>query len=83
MHISILEESKSLLPGFDEKLAHYAATSLQSRGVEIIHQAKLKECQDNKIIYETEGKNHKICTHTFIWTGGVQANLHLKKPDWL
>lgn len=45
VHISILEESKSLLPGFDEKLAHYAATSLQSRGVEIIHQAKLKECR--------------------------------------
>ncbi|WP_339233571.1 FAD-dependent oxidoreductase [Oceanobacillus sp. FSL W7-1281] len=79
VHISILEESKSLLPGFDEKLAHYAATSLQSRGVEIIHQAKLKECQDNKIIYETEGKDHKICTHTFIWTGGVQANPAFEK----
>ncbi|WP_152655034.1 NAD(P)/FAD-dependent oxidoreductase [Oceanobacillus sp. CFH 90083] len=74
VHLYMLEENKSLLPDFDEKLVHYAATSLQSRGVEIIHQATLKECRDNKIIYEAEGKEQIIDTHTFIWTGGVQAN---------
>ncbi|MFD1450795.1 MULTISPECIES: NAD(P)/FAD-dependent oxidoreductase [Oceanobacillus] len=74
VHLYMLEENTSLLQKFDEDLAHYAITSLQSRGVEIIHQAKLKECQDNKVIYEVEGEEHVIASHTFIWTGGVQAN---------
>ncbi|WP_040979032.1 NAD(P)/FAD-dependent oxidoreductase [Oceanobacillus jeddahense] len=74
VHLYMLEEGKSFLPGFDEKLVHYAATSLQSRGVEMIHNAKLKECQANKVIYESEGKEHTISAATFIWTGEVQAN---------
>ncbi|GIO24921.1 NAD(P)/FAD-dependent oxidoreductase [Oceanobacillus sp. J11TS1] len=74
VNLYMLEENTSLLPGFDENLVHYAVSSLQSRGVEIIHQAKLKECQEDKVIYEVEGKEQTIPSHTFIWTGGVQAN---------
>ncbi|GGP13900.1 NAD(P)/FAD-dependent oxidoreductase [Oceanobacillus neutriphilus] len=74
VHLYMLEESTTLLQGFDEELAHYAITSLQSRGVEVIHQAKLNECQDNKVIYEVEGKEYVIPSRTFIWTGGVEAN---------
>ncbi|WP_080875103.1 NAD(P)/FAD-dependent oxidoreductase [Oceanobacillus timonensis] len=74
VHVYMLAENKSLLPGFDEELEHYAATSLQSRGVEIIHLDQLKAYQDNRVIYEAGGIERKIATHTFIWTGGVQVN---------
>lgn len=69
-----IEGQSTVLPGFDPQLAEYAMTSLESRGVEFMTGAMLKECQADRIIYEKDGKEAEISTYTTIWTAGVRAN---------
>lgn len=69
-----VEGSSSVLPGFDPQLVEYAMNSLESRGVEIVTGAMLKECKPDSIVYEKDGKLEEIPTQTTVWAAGVRAN---------
>ncbi|WP_156288529.1 NAD(P)/FAD-dependent oxidoreductase [Oceanobacillus salinisoli] len=79
VRVIMLEAESSILRGFDEKLRHYAMNSLESRGVEIITGATLKECKPNSIVYEKDGSLEEIPTTTKIWAAGVRANSLVEK----
>ncbi|AXI09854.1 FAD-dependent oxidoreductase [Oceanobacillus zhaokaii] len=74
VRIIILEASSTVLQGFDPQLIEYAMTSLESRGVEFVTNAAIKECTSDSVIYEKDGKKCEIPTKTVIWSAGVQAN---------
>lgn len=69
-----IEGSPTVLPGFDPQLVEYAMNSLESRGVEFVTGALLKECKSESIIYEKNGKRVEIPTLTTIWAAGIRAN---------
>src|SRR5690625_7171374 len=48
--------------------------SLESRGIEIITSASLKECKPDSIIYEKDGKSIEVPTMTTVWTASGRAN---------
>ncbi len=75
----ILEDSATILPHFDPQLIEYASNSLESRGVEIITAATLKECRKDSVVYEKEGKETTIQTMTTAWCGGIRANPIIEK----
>ncbi|MFC4023708.1 NAD(P)/FAD-dependent oxidoreductase [Oceanobacillus longus] len=74
VRIIIIEGAPTVLPGFDERLVSYAINSLESRGVEFINGALLKECNQDYIVYEKDGKRTELPTMTTIWAAGVRAN---------
>jgi len=74
VRIIVIEGAPTVLPGFDEKLVDYAMNSLQSRGVEFVNGAMLKECNRDRIVYEKDGKMTSIPTMTTVWAAGVRAN---------
>ncbi|GGK05244.1 NADH dehydrogenase-like protein YumB [Lentibacillus kapialis] len=69
-----IEGESTVLPGFDPQLTEYAMSSLESRGVEFITGAVLKECKPDRIIYEKDGREMEIPTYTTVWAAGVRAN---------
>ncbi|MFB4169279.1 NAD(P)/FAD-dependent oxidoreductase [Virgibacillus sp. JSM 102003] len=69
-----LEGSPSVLPGFDPQLVEYAMNSLESRGIEFITGAMLKECKPDSIVYQKDDKLEGIPTKTTVWAAGVRAN---------
>ncbi|MBP1950101.1 NADH dehydrogenase [Virgibacillus litoralis] len=69
-----LEGSPSVLPGFDPQLVEYAMNSLESRGIEFITGAMLKECKPDSIVYQKDDKLEEIPTQTTVWAAGVRAN---------
>ncbi|SHG42550.1 NAD(P)/FAD-dependent oxidoreductase [Ornithinibacillus halophilus] len=69
-----VEGSPTVLPGFDPALVEYAMNSLESRGVEFITGAMLKECKPESIVYEKDGKQVEVPTKTTVWAAGVKAN---------
>lgn len=69
-----LEGGPTILPDFDKQLIEYAMNSLEARGIEIITGARLKECQEDRVIYEKDGKEMDIPSLTTIWAAGVRAN---------
>ncbi|MBY7143971.1 NAD(P)/FAD-dependent oxidoreductase [Virgibacillus sp. NKC19-3] len=76
-----IEGSETILPGFDPHLVEYAMTSLESRGVEFITGAMIKECKPESIVYEKDGKQVEIPTMTFLWAAGVRANCIVEKSQ--
>jgi NADH dehydrogenase len=70
-----IEGSSTVLPGFEPQLVEYAMNSLESRGIEFITGAMLKECKPQSVIYEKDHKLVKIPTMTTVWTAGVRANV--------
>lgn len=69
-----IEGSPTVLPGFDSQLVEYAMNSLESRGVEFITGAMLKECKPESIVYEKNGILEEIPAFTTVWAAGVRAN---------
>ncbi|WP_284141451.1 MULTISPECIES: NAD(P)/FAD-dependent oxidoreductase [unclassified Virgibacillus] len=69
-----IEAAPSVLPGFDPDLVEYAMNSLESRGIEFVTGAMLKECKPDGIVYEKDGKQVEIPTLTTVWAAGVRAN---------
>ncbi|WP_164668262.1 NAD(P)/FAD-dependent oxidoreductase [Virgibacillus doumboii] len=69
-----IEGSPTVLSGFDSQLVEYAMNSLESRGVEFITGAMLKECKPESIVYEKDGKQEEILAFTTVWAAGVRAN---------
>lgn len=69
-----IEGSPTVLPGFDPQLVEYAMNSLESRGIEFITGALLKECFPESIVYEKDDKLEVVPTMTTIWAAGVRAN---------
>ncbi|QKY69781.1 NAD(P)/FAD-dependent oxidoreductase [Lentibacillus sp. CBA3610] len=74
-----IEKTPTILPGFDQQLAEYAMSSLESRGVEFITEATLKECKSDRVVYEKDGKLVEIPTYTTVWAAGVRANSLIEK----
>lgn len=69
-----VEGAPTVLPGFDPDLVEYAMNSLESRGVEFITGAMMKECKAESIVYEKDGKLVELPTMTTVWAAGVRAN---------
>ncbi|OZU88564.1 FAD-dependent oxidoreductase [Virgibacillus indicus] len=69
-----VEGSPTVLPGFDPDLVEYAMNSLESRGVEFVTGAMLKECKPDGIVYEKDEKLVEIPAMTTVWAAGVKAN---------
>ncbi|TQS75982.1 NAD(P)/FAD-dependent oxidoreductase [Ornithinibacillus gellani] len=69
-----VEGAPTVLPGFDPQLVEYAMNSLESRGVEFVLGAMLKECKPDSIVYEKDGKMVEVPTMTTVWAAGVKAN---------
>jgi NADH:ubiquinone reductase (H+-translocating) len=77
-----IEGAPTILPGFDEQLAEYAMNSLESRGVEFITGAFLKECTSSSVLFEKNGLPAKIHTNTIVWAAGVRANSIVEKSGF-
>ncbi|CDQ39214.1 MULTISPECIES: NAD(P)/FAD-dependent oxidoreductase [Virgibacillus] len=77
-----IEGSPTILPGFDPQLVEYAMNSLESRGVEFITGALLKECTATSVVYEKNGKEVEIPTLTTVWAAGVRANSIIEKSGF-
>lgn len=77
-----IESAATILPGFDHQLIDYAVNSLESRGIEIITGAFLKECKSDSIIYEKDDKEVEIPTMTTVWAAGVRANSIVEKSGF-
>ncbi|WP_010532288.1 NAD(P)/FAD-dependent oxidoreductase [Lentibacillus jeotgali] len=77
-----IEVESTVLPGFDPQLSEYAMSSLESRGVEFITGATLKECKHDRIIFEKDGKESTIPTYTMVWAAGVRANAILEESGF-
>lgn len=69
-----IESRSTILPEFDSQLIEYAMNSLESRGIELITGATLKECDMDKIVYEKDGKEMEIPTMTTVWDAALQTN---------
>lgn len=69
-----IEAAPTIMPGFDPQLIEYAMSSLEARGVEFITSAMLKECHEDRIVYEKDGEEVEIPTMTTVWAAGVKAN---------
>src|SRR5690625_602802 len=69
-----IESEKTILSGLDQQLIDYAMNSLESRGIEIVTGASLKECKPDSVIYEKNGKEVEIPTMTTVWAAGGRAN---------
>jgi NADH dehydrogenase len=69
-----LEGSSNVFSQFDPQLAEYAVNSLVSRGIEFITGATLKECREDRIVYEKDHKTEHLLTRTIICTDGVRAS---------
>lgn len=69
-----VEAAPTILSGFEEQLVEYAMNSLESRGVEIVTGAMLKECNAASIVYEKDGEQVEVPTFTTVWAAGVRAN---------
>ncbi|WP_087972716.1 NAD(P)/FAD-dependent oxidoreductase [Oceanobacillus rekensis] len=82
VRIIIMEGAATVLPGFDEQLVEYAMNSLESRGVEFINGALLRECKKDSIVYEKDGKLCELPTMTTIWAAGVRANSIVEKSGF-
>ncbi|MFD2045166.1 NAD(P)/FAD-dependent oxidoreductase [Ornithinibacillus salinisoli] len=77
-----VEGAPTVLPGFDPELVEYAMNSLESRGVEFITGALLKEAKTDGIVYEKDGKQVEIPTMTTVWAAGVRANSIVEKSGF-
>lgn len=77
-----IEQSPIVLSDFDQQLAEYAMNSLESRGVEFVTSAMLKECKPDRIIFEKDGKVEEIPTYTTVWFSGVRANSIVEKAGF-
>jgi len=77
-----IELSETVLQGFDPQLVEYAMNSLESRGIEFITGAMLKECKSNCIVYEKDNKCSEIPTKTVIWAAGVRANTIVERSGF-
>jgi len=69
-----IDHSPTVLANFNDQLAEYAMDSLESRGVEFITGASIKECKPESIVYEKANKDYEIPTMTYVWAAGVRAN---------
>ena len=69
-----IEAAPTIMPGFDPQLIEYAMSSLEARGVEFITSAMMKECHEDRIVYEKDGEEVEIPTMTTVWAAGVKAN---------
>ncbi|WP_106496807.1 NAD(P)/FAD-dependent oxidoreductase [Lentibacillus sp. Marseille-P4043] len=78
-----VESSPTVLPGFDPQLVEYAMNSLESRGVEFVTGAMLKECKPESIVYEKDGKQVEVPTLTTVWAAGVRANTVVEKSGFV
>lgn len=74
IRLMLIDQSPNILPHIDEELSDYAINSLEARGVEIITAATIKECQEDYIIYEQDGKSVKVPTLSMIWASSMRAN---------
>src|SRR5690625_2939517 len=74
VRIITVEGAPTIMPGFDPQLIEYAMNSLESRGVEFITGAMLRECKPDSIVYEKDGEEVEIPTMTTVWAAGVRAN---------
>lgn len=74
VRIISIEGSPTVLNGFDPQLVEYAMNSLESRGIEFITGAILKEVRPDGITYERDGEQSDIPTMTAVWAAGVRAN---------
>ncbi len=74
VRVVMIEEASTILPGFDQQLIDYTMNSLESRGVEIITEAKVKECTSASIVYKKDGEQIEIPTFTTISAAGIRAN---------
>ena len=77
-----IESASTILPGFDSPLIEYAMNSLESRGIEIITDALLKECKEESVVYEKNGEEIEIPTMTTVWAAGVRANSIVEKSGF-
>lgn len=77
-----IEGSPTILPGFDPQLVEYAMNSLESRGVEFVTGAMLKECTATSVVYEKNGEITEIPTLTTVWAAGVKANALVEKSGF-
>ncbi|MEC5424918.1 NAD(P)/FAD-dependent oxidoreductase [Virgibacillus sp. C22-A2] len=77
-----VEGSPTVLPGFDPELVEYALNSLESRGVEFVTNAMLKECTPESITYEKDGELTQVPTLTTVWAAGVRANSIVEKSGF-
>ncbi|MGM8211960.1 NAD(P)/FAD-dependent oxidoreductase [Virgibacillus sp. W0430] len=69
-----IEGASTILPNFESQLVEYAINSLEARGIELITDASIKECQKDHVIYEKDGIEMEVPTMTTVWAAGVQAN---------
>lgn len=74
VRIISVEGAPTVMPGFDDALIEYATNSLESRGVEIITGAMLKEAKPDGIVFERDGELEEIKSLTTVWAAGVKAN---------
>lgn len=82
VRIIAIEGAPTVMPGFDETLVNYAMNSLESRGVEFITSAMLKECKPESIVYEKDGNQFEIPSMNIIWAAGVRANSIVEKSGF-
>lgn len=78
----VLEGAPTVMPGFDETLVDYAINSLESRGVEIITGALIRECKPESVVYEKDGDQFEIPSMNVIWAAGVKANSIVEKSGF-
>ena len=69
--IYLIDGGKAILPAFTEKSQHYAATTLEQRGVELRLGIRVTEA-DSGYVLLSDGT--KILSRCVIWAGGLKAS---------
>jgi NADH:ubiquinone reductase (H+-translocating) len=69
--VVLLEASPSLLPTYGPRLSHRTADDLRRVGVDVRLNAKVTDVDSLEVVYEQEGRSHRLPATTKIWAAGV------------
>lgn len=75
MKIYLIQAGERVLPTMSEKASSHALKTLQKLGVDVILNARVKDHDGQRLIYETGESVHELNTGAIVWTAGVKGNI--------
>ena len=71
--VVLLEAAPFLLPTYGRRLSLKTVQTLQEVGVDVRLNARVTAVDDTSVLYESEGRQHRLEATTKVWAAGVSA----------
>lgn len=69
----LVEARERLLPGLDERLAHYTENVLRLRGIEVHLDTRMESCEDSRVVLSAPGIEPYV-SGTIVWAAGQRPS---------